>query len=97
MATIEQFQERLRQAVREALQKCLAEGDLPKAQEGEALHDDRDSRPGSGRCGQLGSVRAAVGGKRNGAAALSALWLRGKAHQAAGAHACKRDAAWTCR
>ncbi len=36
MATIEQFQERLRQAVREALQKCLTEGDLPKTQEGEA-------------------------------------------------------------
>jgi hypothetical protein len=36
MATIEQFQERLRRAVREALQKCLAEGDLPKAAEGEA-------------------------------------------------------------
>lgn len=37
MATIEQFQERLRRAVREALQKCLAEGDLPKAEDGEAL------------------------------------------------------------
>jgi len=36
MATIEQFQERVRQAVREAMQKCLAEGDLPEAQEGEA-------------------------------------------------------------
>ena len=36
MATIEQFQDRLRRAVREAVQKCLAEGDLPKAQEGEA-------------------------------------------------------------
>ena len=36
MATIEQFQERLRRAVREALQKCLAEGDLPEAEEGEA-------------------------------------------------------------
>jgi hypothetical protein len=36
MATIEQFQERLRRAVREALQKVLAEGDLPEAQEGEA-------------------------------------------------------------
>ena len=36
MATIEQFQERLRLAVREAVQKCLAEGDLPEAQEGEA-------------------------------------------------------------
>ena len=36
MATIEQFQERLRRAVREAVQKCLAEGDLPEAQEGEA-------------------------------------------------------------
>ena len=35
MATIEQFQERLRRAVREALQKVLAEGDLPEAQEGE--------------------------------------------------------------
>jgi hypothetical protein len=29
MATIEQFQERLRRAVRDALQKVLAEGDLP--------------------------------------------------------------------
>jgi len=36
MATIEQFQERLRRTIREALQKCLAEGDLPEAQEGEA-------------------------------------------------------------
>jgi hypothetical protein len=36
MATIEEFQERLRQAVRQTLQKCLAEGDLPEAQEGEA-------------------------------------------------------------
>jgi hypothetical protein len=36
MATIERFQERLRRAVREAVQKCLAEGDLPEAQEGEA-------------------------------------------------------------
>jgi len=36
MATIKQFQERLRRVVRESLQKCLAEGDLPQAQEGEA-------------------------------------------------------------
>jgi hypothetical protein len=36
MASIEQFQERLRRAVREAVQECLAEGDLPEAQEGEA-------------------------------------------------------------
>jgi hypothetical protein len=36
MATIEQFQERLRRAVREALQKVLAEGDLPEGGEGEA-------------------------------------------------------------
>jgi len=36
MATIEQFQERLRRAVRESLQKCLAEGDLPKAEDGKA-------------------------------------------------------------
>ena len=36
MATIEQFQGRLRQAVREALQKVLAEGDLPEAPAGEA-------------------------------------------------------------
>lgn len=36
MATVEQFQERLRRAVREELQKCLAEGDLPEAEEGEA-------------------------------------------------------------
>jgi hypothetical protein len=36
MATIQQFQERLRQAVRKMLQKCLAEGDLPGAKEGEA-------------------------------------------------------------
>jgi hypothetical protein len=36
MATTEQFQERLRRAIREAVQKCLAEGDLPEAQEGEA-------------------------------------------------------------
>ena len=36
MANIEQFQGRLRQAVREALQKVLAEGDLPEPQEGEA-------------------------------------------------------------
>ncbi|MEX2173195.1 MAG: hypothetical protein WD872_02460 [Pirellulaceae bacterium] len=36
MATIEQFQERLRVAVREALQNELKEGDLPPAEEGEA-------------------------------------------------------------
>ena len=36
MATIKQFQERLRRAVREELQKCLAEGDLPEGGEGEA-------------------------------------------------------------
>jgi hypothetical protein len=36
MATTEQFQERLRLAVRAALQKVLAEGDLPAAEEGEA-------------------------------------------------------------
>ena len=36
MATIEQFQGRLRLAVREALQKVLADGDLPEAEEGEA-------------------------------------------------------------
>lgn len=36
MATIDQFQERLRLAVREALQKVLAEGALPQAEEGEA-------------------------------------------------------------
>ena len=36
MATSEQFQERLRRAVREAVQKCLADGDLPEPQEGEA-------------------------------------------------------------
>ena len=36
MATIEQFQDRVRRAVREALQKCLAEGDLPETEEGEA-------------------------------------------------------------
>lgn len=36
MATIEQFQERLRLAVREALRKVLAEGDLPPAEEGAA-------------------------------------------------------------
>jgi hypothetical protein len=36
MATSKEFQERLRRAVREAVQKCLAEGDLPEAEEGEA-------------------------------------------------------------
>jgi hypothetical protein len=36
MATIEQFQARVRRAVREALQKVLAEGDVPEAEEGEA-------------------------------------------------------------
>ena len=36
MATIKEFQERVRRAVRETVQKCLAEGDLPEAQEGEA-------------------------------------------------------------
>jgi hypothetical protein len=36
MATIGQFQDRLRQAVRETVQKCLAEGDLPEAVDGEA-------------------------------------------------------------
>ena len=36
MATVEQFQERLRLAVREALRKVLGEGDLPEAPAGEA-------------------------------------------------------------
>ena len=36
MATIEQFQERVRRAVHEALQKILTEGDLPEAEQGEA-------------------------------------------------------------
>jgi hypothetical protein len=36
MATIEEFQDRVRRAVREALQKCLAEGDLPEGEKGEA-------------------------------------------------------------
>ena len=36
MATIEQFQERLRLAVRDALQKVLAQGELPETPEGEA-------------------------------------------------------------
>lgn len=36
MATIEQFQGRLRLAVREALRKVLAEGDLPGAETDEA-------------------------------------------------------------
>lgn len=36
MATREHFQERLRRAVREAVRNCLAEGDLPEAQDGEA-------------------------------------------------------------
>jgi hypothetical protein len=36
MATIEQFQERLRLAVRDALQKVLGEGELPETPEGEA-------------------------------------------------------------
>ena len=36
MATCEEFQERLRRAIRAAVQKCLAEGDLPEAPEGEA-------------------------------------------------------------
>jgi hypothetical protein len=36
MATSEQFQARVRRAVREALQKVLAEGDVPEAEEGEA-------------------------------------------------------------
>ena len=36
MATTQQFQERLRLAVREALQRVLAEGDLPGGEEGEA-------------------------------------------------------------
>lgn len=36
MAKIKEFQDRLRRAVRETLQRCLAEGDLPEAEEGEA-------------------------------------------------------------
>ena len=36
MATIEQFQERLRLAVREALQEVLMQGDLPEGEEGGA-------------------------------------------------------------
>lgn len=36
MATIEQFRERLRRAVRGAVQQVLAEGDLPEGAEGEA-------------------------------------------------------------
>ena len=37
MATSEQFQERLRQAVREAVRKVLAKGDLPVREPGEVL------------------------------------------------------------
>jgi hypothetical protein len=37
MATSKQFQERFRGAVREAIKKCLAEGDLPEPLEGESL------------------------------------------------------------
>jgi hypothetical protein len=36
MATLEQFRDRLRQAVRKTLQECLSEGGLPGAAEGEA-------------------------------------------------------------
>jgi hypothetical protein len=36
MATMEQFRDRLRQAVRGAVQQVLAAGDLPEAEEGEA-------------------------------------------------------------
>jgi hypothetical protein len=36
MATIEQFQGRVRRAVQEELRKILAEGDLPEAEQGEA-------------------------------------------------------------
>jgi hypothetical protein len=36
MATVEQFQERVRRVVHEALEKILAEGDLPEAEQGEA-------------------------------------------------------------
>ena len=36
MATTQQFQACVRRAVREALQKILAEGDLPEAEDGEA-------------------------------------------------------------
>ena len=36
MATIKEFQDRVRRAVRETLQKCLTEGDLPQTEEGEA-------------------------------------------------------------
>ena len=36
MATMAQFQERLRAAVREGLRKVLAEGDLPPAEDGAA-------------------------------------------------------------
>lgn len=36
MATIEQVQVHLRRAVREAVQKVLAEGDLPVTEEGQA-------------------------------------------------------------
>jgi hypothetical protein len=36
MATLEQFRDRFRQAVRKTLQECLSEGGLPEAAEGEA-------------------------------------------------------------
>lgn len=86
MATTKQSQERLRLAVREALPKVLREGGLAGVLGGgDALHHDRDAGAGSGQCGQPESVRAAVGGERPGAAALSALRLRGTACQAAGA------------
>jgi len=51
---------------------------------GGAIYDDRGPRPGGWRCGQPGGVRAGVGGKRPGAAALSALRLRGTFAQCPG-------------
>jgi hypothetical protein len=36
MATFEQFRNRLREAIRGAVQQVLAQGDLPEAEEGEA-------------------------------------------------------------
>lgn len=43
MATTKEFQDRLRNAVREALKRVLAEGDLPDGESGEALFTQFES------------------------------------------------------
>ena len=97
MATIEQFQERLRLAVREALQKVLVDGGLPEPEGGRRgsprsrLWPWQREMPSAWKCSSS-SWWSAAWGRRTVLTAAS----RGNVPSSANAR-CKRDAAWKCR